>query len=55
MAFLTPLWHAVALARGIALDTVDPALAIINVAYLAAFAVVGLLASFRTFGRKLAE
>ena len=55
VAYLTPLWHAVALARGIALDIVDPPLAVINVAYLPAFAVVGLLASYRTFGRKLAE
>lgn len=55
VAFLTPLWHAVVLARGIALDAVDPALAVINVVYLAAFAIVGLLASYRTFGQKLAE
>ena len=55
VAFLTPLWHAVSLARGIALDTLDPALALLNVAYLSAFAVVGLLVSYRTFGRKLAE
>jgi lipooligosaccharide transport system permease protein len=55
VAYLTPLWHAVALARAIALDMLDPALALINVAYLSAFVVVGLLASFRTFGRQLAE
>lgn len=55
VAFLTPLWHAVALARGIALDALDPALAVVNTAYLATFAIVGLLASFRTFGRRLAE
>jgi len=45
----------VALARAIALDMVDPLLAVINVTYLAAFAVVGLLVSYRTFGQKLAE
>jgi lipooligosaccharide transport system permease protein len=55
VAYLTPLWHAVALARAIALDIVDPLLAVINVAYLSAFAVVGLLASYRTFGQKLSE
>ena len=55
VAVLTPLWHAVALSRGIALDMLDPALALVNVAYLTAFAVVGLLASYRTFSRRLAE
>jgi hypothetical protein len=55
VAYLTPLWHAVALARAIALDLVDPGLAAVNVAYLSALAVAGLLASYRTFGRKLAE
>jgi lipooligosaccharide transport system permease protein len=55
VAFLTPLWHAVSLARGIALDVLDPALALVNVAYLSTLVVIGLLVSFRTFGRKLAE
>jgi lipooligosaccharide transport system permease protein len=55
VAYLTPLWHAVALARGIALDMLDPVLAVISVAYLGVLAVAGLLASYRTFGRKLAE
>ena len=55
VAMATPLWHAVALARGIALDMIDPALALLNVAYLAAMVVIGLLVSFRTFGRRLAE
>jgi lipooligosaccharide transport system permease protein len=55
VAYLTPLWHGVALARAIALDVVDPALAVINVTVLVAFTVVGLAASFVTFRRKLAE
>jgi len=55
VAMLTPLWHAVSLSRGIALDMLDPALALLNVAYLTTFVVIGLLASFRTFQRKLAE
>ena len=55
VAYLTPLWHAVALARAIALDVIDPILALVNVAYLSALVVLGLVASFRTFGRKLAE
>jgi lipooligosaccharide transport system permease protein len=55
VAYLTPLWHAVALARAIALDMLDPLLAVINVTYLCVFGVVGLVASYRTFGQKLAE
>ena len=55
VAFLTPLWHAVSLARGIALDVLDPALAVLNVTYLVALVVIGLLASYRTFQRRLAE
>ena len=55
VAYLTPLWHAVALARALALDMVDPALAIINMTYLTVLGIVGLLASYRTFGQKLAE
>jgi lipooligosaccharide transport system permease protein len=55
VAFLTPLWHAVVLARGIALDVLDPTLAVVNVAYLLAFVVVGLLWSYRAFAQKLAE
>ncbi|HKZ91664.1 MAG TPA: ABC transporter permease [Candidatus Limnocylindrales bacterium] len=54
VAVLTPLWHAVALARGIALDVLDPALAAVNVAYLSAFIVAGLLWSYRAFSQKLA-
>ncbi len=55
VAMLTPLWHAVALARSIALDMFDPALAVVNVTYLTAFMVIGLLVSYRTFQQKLAE
>ena len=55
VAYLTPLWHAVSLARGIALEMLDPVVALINVAYLCAMLVVGLLWSYRTFSRKLAE
>ncbi|MFV2062177.1 MAG: ABC transporter permease [Chloroflexota bacterium] len=55
VAYLTPLWHGVALVRAIALDTVDPALAALNIAVLLASTAVGLLVSYRTFRRKLAE
>jgi lipooligosaccharide transport system permease protein len=55
VAFVTPLWHAVALSRGIALETLEPAWAVVHVSYLTAMIVIGLLWSFRTFGKKLAE
>jgi len=55
VAYLTPLWHAVSLARGIALEMLDPAVALINLAYLTTFLVLGLLWSYRTFQQRLAE
>ena len=55
VAFLTPLWHAVSLSRGIALDMLDPLVAVIDVAYLSALTAAGLAWSFRSFSRKLAE
>ena len=55
VAYATPLWHGVSLSRGIALGTLDPVLGLVNVAYLSAFVVVGLLWSYRTFGTRLAE
>ena len=55
IAYLTPLWHGVALSRAIAIDMVDPGLAAVNLLVLATYIVVGLAASVRTFTRKLAE
>ena len=55
VAFATPLWHAVSLSRGIALETHEPAVALVNLTYLAAQCLVGLWASFRTVARKLSE
>jgi len=55
VAYLTPLWHAVSLSRGIALETLEPAVALVNVVYLVTMATIGLLWSYRAFGRKLAE
>jgi len=55
VAFVTPLWHAVALSRGIALETLEPGWALVHVAYLVAMIAIGLLWSYRTFGRKLTE
>ena len=55
VAYATPLWHAVSLSRGIALDMLDPALAVVNLAYLGALVAVGLAWSYRTFSRRLTE
>lgn len=55
VAVLTPLWHGVSLARAIALDTLDPLLAAVNIALLLAFATSGAVLSIRTFSRKLAD
>jgi lipooligosaccharide transport system permease protein len=55
VAFMTPLWHAVSLSRGIALETLEPALALLDLAYLLAMVLIGVLWSFRSFGRKLTE
>lgn len=54
VAYLTPLWHGVALARSIALGVVEPAFAATNVAVLTLWVAAGLWASFLAFGRKLA-
>jgi lipooligosaccharide transport system permease protein len=55
VAYLTPLWHGVSLTRGIALGTLDPLVALVNVAVLGAFLIVGAWASVAAFGRKLAQ
>lgn len=55
VAYLTPLWHGVALSRAIAIDALDPLLALANLTVLVAFTLVGLLASVRTFRRTLTE
>jgi lipooligosaccharide transport system permease protein len=55
LAYLTPLWHGVSLVRGIAIGGLDPAMAVGNVTVLVAYTLVGLAASYLTFGRRLAE
>jgi lipooligosaccharide transport system permease protein len=55
VAYLTPLWHGVALIRSVAIDAIDPALAAINLTVLIAFTVLGTAASVRTFARALTE
>ena len=55
IAYLTPLWHGVALSRAIAIDAIEPVLGLVNLAVLLGFTVIGLLASVRTFRLKLTE
>jgi lipooligosaccharide transport system permease protein len=55
IAWVTPLYHGVALSRSIALGTIgkDPALALIHVGVLLLFAVGGLVACLVAFQRRL--
>ena len=53
VAYLTPLWHGVALCRGISLGTLTAGSAILHVGYLTAFVAAGLLAGQRTYRRRL--
>ncbi|MBA3297887.1 MAG: ABC transporter permease [Acidobacteria bacterium] len=55
LAWITPLWHGVSLARGLSLGTIgeDPLLAVIHLAVLLAFIAVGTWFSIRTVNAKL--
>lgn len=53
LAWITPLWHGVELCRGAVLGTLGAAKALGHVAVLLAFTTVGILASHRTFTRRL--
>ena len=55
LAWVTPLWHGVSLARGLSLGTIgqDPLLAVIHLAVLLGFTAVGAWASIRTVNTKL--
>ncbi len=55
LAWVTPLFHGVALTRGLSLGTIvnEPVAALIHVAYLTTFAVVGALFTIRTIERRL--
>jgi len=55
IAYATPLWHGVALARAIALGVFDPVLATVNVTVLTVYIGVGLYAALITFGRRLEQ
>jgi lipooligosaccharide transport system permease protein len=55
LAWVTPLWHGVSLARGLSLGTIgeDPLIAAIHFAVLLGFVAVGAYASVRTVNAKL--
>lgn len=55
LAWITPLYHGVNLTRGLALGTIGemPLLALVNLAVLVAFVVVGTVLAIRTIGRRL--
>jgi lipooligosaccharide transport system permease protein len=53
VAYVTPLWHGVALCRSLSLGTPDLAGAVGHVAYLVALALIGLFIGQRTYRRRL--
>jgi lipooligosaccharide transport system permease protein len=53
VAYVTPLWHGVALCRSLSLGTATFAGSVVHVAYLALWAGVGTIAATRTFRRRL--
>jgi lipooligosaccharide transport system permease protein len=57
IAWVTPLYHGVALSRSLALGTItgDPLAALVHLAVLLAFAVAGLIACLIVFQRMLAK
>jgi lipooligosaccharide transport system permease protein len=55
LAYITPLWHGVALARAIALGNVDIGLGALNLGVLLVFTGVGIALAFVTFQRRLAQ
>ncbi len=55
IAWLTPLWHGVDLTRGLTLGRVDPVLAVVHLAVLAAFVVGGTAVALVTFRRALVK
>jgi lipooligosaccharide transport system permease protein len=55
VAWLTPLWNGVSLARGISLGGLDPAVAVWNLAVLITYTVVGLAVAGVTFRRRLIQ
>jgi lipooligosaccharide transport system permease protein len=53
VAYVTPLWHGVALCRALSLGTATLGGALVHVGYLAALAAAGIAAAHRTYRRRL--
>ncbi len=53
VAYATPLWHGVALARDLALGTAEAGPALVHVGYLAGWVAVGTLLATRALSRRL--
>jgi lipooligosaccharide transport system permease protein len=53
LAYATPLWHGVALCRGLSLGILDAGSAAIHVAYLGTLTAAGLWAGAKTYRRRL--
>jgi lipooligosaccharide transport system permease protein len=53
VAYATPLWHGVALCRGLSLGDTNLSAAVIHVAYLTAMAAIGLWLGARSYRRRL--
>jgi lipooligosaccharide transport system permease protein len=53
LAYVTPLWHGVALCRALSLGTADLPAAVGHIAYLGVLAAAGIVAGNRTYRRRL--
>ncbi len=53
LAYITPLWHGVALCRSLSLGTVQPGASAVHVGYLVAVTALGIIAGNRTYQRRL--
>ncbi len=53
IAYVTPLWHGVALCRSLSLGTASPGGALLHVGYLAVLAGAGIVIGNRTYRRRL--
>lgn len=53
LAYVTPLWHGVALCRSLSLGTVQLGASAVHVGYLSAVAALGIYAGNRTYRRRL--
>jgi lipooligosaccharide transport system permease protein len=53
LAYLTPLWHGVALCRSLSLGTAQPGSSALHAGYLVAVTLLGVVVGNRTYRRRL--